>query len=479
MRNSAKTFFAVLSIAAFAIMIGISNNGMALSSSSSLFTDNKDIHKVHLSINIIDPALDSTITSNVILVNGTTFDHANGVRKVEVFAHVYPFRDTFNFKPAKPISEGNWSKWSIPILVNTTGVYRILAHVTDNQGNQNWTEVKIFVPIVSGQAGIQRSLSNARVLANSTALGGSALPSSLSQIRKIAIVVPTFTETAYSPHAFYTFYNKYGSIPIQQDVKTDLDMLNPPIRYGSCLNINPHENVEIANLSLHCPADPEDRFIIILAEHLQKIIPHVLVTIIRDEEIHNGYIFTSNMSHTKNAYDLLILTHDEYATQTMYNNYKRFVSNGGTLLALDGNIFYAEIKYNKNNDTITLLKGHSWQFDGNSAKRDVRERWFNQNSEWVGSNFLESDIKDNITFKNNPFNYTHFEENFVNNPNDKILINYGAVIPKQNPFQIATVATYELDFLKGKVIMIGLYGQKLVDNETFLRFLDSLVLKLV
>jgi hypothetical protein len=456
--STAKTLFAVLSIAAFAIMVGISNNGMALSSSASLFTVNKDIHKVHLSINIIDPALDSTITSNVILVNGTSFGHANGVQKVEVFAHAYPFRDTFNFKPAKPISEGNWSKWSIPILVNTTGVYRILAHVTDNQGNQNWTEVKIFVPIVSSST------------------GQAAVQGSPSQIKKIAIVLSSFTETAYSPHAFYTFYNKYGSIPIQQDVKTDLDMLNPPIQY--CTYIRPPGNKDVANLSLHCPADPEDRFIIILAEHLQKIIPHVLVTIIRDEDIHNGYIFTSNMSHTKNAYDLLILTHDEYATQTMYNNYKRFVSNGGTLLALDGNIFYAEIKYNKNNNTITLLKGHSWQFDGNSAKRDVRERWFNQNSEWVGSNFLESDIKDNITFKNNPFNYTHFEENFVNNPNDKILINYGAVIPKQNPFQIATVATYELDFLKGKVIMIGLYGQNLVDNETFLRFLESLVLKL-
>jgi hypothetical protein len=245
--STATTFFAVLSIAAFAIMVGISNNGMALSSSSSLLTVNKDIHKVHLSINIIDPARDSTIPSNLILVNGTTFDHANGVQKVEVFAHAYPFRDTFNFKPAKPISEGNWSKWSIPILVNTTGVYRILAHVTDNQGNQNWTKVKIFVPIVS----------------NST--GQAAVQGSPSQIKKIAIVLSSFTEAAYSTHAFYTFYNKYGSIPIQQDVKTDLDMLNPPIRYGSCLNINPHENVEIANLSLHCPANPDDRFIIILA----------------------------------------------------------------------------------------------------------------------------------------------------------------------------------------------------------------------
>lgn len=43
---TAKTFFAVLSIAAFTIMVGISNSGMALCSKSSLFTDNKDIHKV-------------------------------------------------------------------------------------------------------------------------------------------------------------------------------------------------------------------------------------------------------------------------------------------------------------------------------------------------------------------------------------------------------------------------------------------------
>ena len=90
---------------------------------------------------------------------------------------------------------------------------------------------------------------------------------------------------------------------------------------------------------------------------------------------------------------------------------------------------------------------------------------------------MESDISDNITFTNNPFNYTHFEENFVNNPNDKILINYGAMIQRNNPFYGSTVATYELDFAKGKVIMIGLYGQNLVHNQAFLKFLDSLIVK--
>ena len=90
---------------------------------------------------------------------------------------------------------------------------------------------------------------------------------------------------------------------------------------------------------------------------------------------------------------------------------------------------------------------------------------------------MESELTENITFSNNPFNYTHFEENFVNNPKDKILIDYGAVVPRNNPFFGSTVATYELDFDKGKVVMIGLYGQNVVRNEAFLNFLDSLVLR--
>jgi hypothetical protein len=463
-------FFGIITVAVLTVVIVISANGIAFSSSQSVLSHQKHVHSERLSVNLTDPTPRSTITSNVILVNGTT-ESVSRIQKVEVLVHPYPFSGVFDFRRANPLSEGDWSKWSVSVPINATGIYRILARVTDDVGNQNYDEESINVPFFTGliqHTGIQ-------------GLGGANLPSSSSssQMMKIAIVIPSFTEAAYSTHSFYTFYSKYQSIPLLKNVKTDLDMLNPHIQYANY--INPNNTMDKARLDFLTPADPDDQFIMRLAAHLQMVNPHALVTIIRDEDIHNGYIFTANNNGMKNnnAYNLLILAHDEYATQAMYNNCMRFVSNGGTIIGLDGNLFFAQVKYNKDNGTITFVKGHGWEFDGNSAKKSVRERWFNQNREWIGSNFLESDIHDNVTFKNNPFNYTHFEENFVNNPDDKILINYGAVIPKQNSFLGATIAAYEHDFSKGKVILIGLYGQKVIDNDAFLKFIDSLILRYV
>ena len=71
---------------------------------------------------------------------------------------------------------------------------------------------------------------------------------------------------------------------------------------------------------------------------------------------------------------------------------------------------------------------------------------------------MYSDINVPIPFDNNPFNYTHFEENYVNNPNATILLDYGAqhVYRDDKARTPVKVATYELDYGKGKVIMIGL-----------------------
>ena len=84
----------------------------------------------------------------------------------------------------------------------------------------------------------------------------------------------------------------------------------------------------------------------------------------------------------------MILGHQEYVTQKEYDNLKKFVTNGGILFLMDGNTFYAEVKYDNKTKTVSLAKGHSWEFNGKSAWGSIGERWAKETSEWVGSNYL-------------------------------------------------------------------------------------------
>ena len=156
---------------------------------------------------------------------------------------------------------------------------------------------------------------------------------------------------------------------------------------------------------------------------------------------------------------------------------------------MDANVFYAEVRYDKDRHMITLVKGHSWEFDGKAARRSVQERWYNETKDWVGSNYLLSDIKNRISFTNNPFNYfadnafnnTHSEERYVNNPKAKIIMDYGIKIkPTDNQsdpyFTGKKVATYVLEYGNGKVIMLGLSGTFLSTNERFMWFFDNGIL---
>ena len=306
---------------------------------------------------------------------------------------------------------------------------------------------------------------------------------------RIAIVNPTFTDAAYGPNAFYIFYEKYDRtgiydqiLPTEAHVTTDLDMLTAELDPRVYIErFTPADSAK--NITMFSRIDPDNRQIGILKDRIEKeLLPNRSdVIVVRDEDVHNGYIFGD--SNGSNAYDILIVNHDEYVSQQMYDNYRKFVQNGGTMILLDGNTFYAEVKYSPVNNTITLVKGHDWEydFDKKVARPGPHERWFDENREWIGSNFLLSDINENITFANNPFNYTHFEDNFVNNPNVTTILDYEARIPPSNAFSGATVATYELPVGKGNVIVIGIYGENLIkeNNEEFLKFFDSLLLKSV
>lgn len=122
----------------------------------------------------------------------------------------------------------------------------------------------------------------------------------------------------------------------------------------------------------------------------------------------NGYI--QNSWRYIDKYDILVLGHQEYVTQREYDNLKHFVENGGTLILIDGNVFYAQVSYDRHHHSITLVKGHGWAYNGITTWKSISERWAKETSQWVGSNFLPCICP--VTFANDPFEYRHHEEQY-------------------------------------------------------------------
>ncbi|HEX9319509.1 MAG TPA: N,N-dimethylformamidase beta subunit family domain-containing protein, partial [Nitrososphaeraceae archaeon] len=330
-------------------------------------------------VKIVDPNWCSAVYGQRnILVNGSSSDDGTGVQVVEVRV------DKNKYSTAIPDKPGNWSTWSLPMELNDTKPHRILARATDYKGNKNWDDITINSPLSNRSA-------------------PAAEPLVQGKKTRFAFVEPSFTNAAYGER-FYKFYAKYDNVTPGQKVTTDLDFLT-------------------ANVPLERDRDYFRNF----TEHVKRHAPDSTVSVVRDEDLHDGYIFRPDGS---NAYDVLFFLHDEYITQQGYDNLRDFVTHGGTVIFLDGNVFYAQVHYDPRECTSTLVRGHDWQFDGKAAVKSVHERYFDENKQFVGSNFLYGDIAEPVHFIDNPFNYTHFEENYVNNPNATILFDYGAQIPQ-------------------------------------------------
>jgi hypothetical protein len=276
----------------------------------------------------------------------------------------------------------------------------------------------------------------------------------------IAFVEPTFTNAAYD-NSFYVFYTLNVNASDNQNITKYLNLLTSkvnqsPITVGSPISY--------------------------LMKNIEWLMPDYNVILLTDVSVDNGSIFKDN-NKLYNKFDVLILGHQEYVTQEEYSNLKRFVANGGILILPYSNTFYAEVSYDKNSESVTLVKGHFWAFDGKSAWKNIRERWQNETSQWIGSNYLSCNC--NITFANNPFEYKHHEEQFITNPDVKILLDYNATISGsynvQDPTKLSKnlhIAAYEHDYKKGKVIALGIYPDgTLIKDDIFNRFFDSLLLK--
>jgi hypothetical protein len=230
-------------------------------------------------------------------------------------------------------------------------------------------------------------------------------------------------------------------------------------------------------------------------EQLASSVPRSSVTTIDD-----GYI-DSLISGTvlRQRFDIIILGHNEYETAREYSNLHNFVQSGGTLILLDGNVFYGEVTYDPVNATVQFVRGHNYAYDprtGTSSEGWVFERWFNQTKAWIGGNFLESvwvhDLPNNtfvdadIAYGNNPYSYENHEQEVVNN-NVNVIQDYGAryLVPAGTdpktfdpPFPQPIVATYQKPYGQGQSIVFGLYSDELLGNPKFLKFFDQVFLKL-
>jgi len=280
---------------------------------------------------------------------------------------------------------------------------------------------------------------------------------------QIGFVENSFTGAAYRSHGFYDFYHKYqDELRDGKNITNDLSYLK----------------VKIPKYSpQYQPSLLED-----LPTHIKQLFPSANVSVITDLDVHNGAIFNHNHLIPKNAYDILVLGHQEYVTQEEYSNLKTYVLNGGTLIIPTGNVFYAEVKYDPVMHDLTLVKGHDVTFNGKVAHKGISERWKNETKQWLGSNFypIYTWQKEYHKLYNNPFNFTGLgggEEQYYDKNNHDIRI----ILDYKSSDERYPIATYELKYGEGKVIVIGLAAEDILDPcidscHKFYDFIDHLFL---
>lgn len=291
-------------------------------------------------------------------------------------------------------------------------------------------------------------------------VNGSVDAADPSSGKKIAFVKPIFTGAAYN-NAFYNFYHKYDRARKTERIKTDLQMLTATIPSGN--------NTPANNTRLYSGVP-------FFSHHTASTFPSATIATITDADVDSGAIFAGG---GVNAYDVLVFFHEEYATQKEYDNLKTFTSQGGAVVFLDGNIFYAEVSYNVTAQKVTLVKGHEWDHNirGNYALKSSDERWPTENTQYFGALYYDAYIHkySNGTFiyqyQNDPFNYgrVRFEDSSVTNPDNHVIIDYKISQPGKS------VETYWRSYGNGRVIVFGIYSERVRNNPNFLNFYDKVL----
>jgi hypothetical protein len=182
-------------------------------------------------------------------------------------------------------------------------------------------------------------------------------------------------------------------------------------------------------------------------------------------------------------YDVLILGFTEYVTEREYLYYKQFVMSGGTLIIMDACNFLAEVTYS--NGSLSLTKGHGWEFNGTHAWKSDYHRWYEDNTNWIGSNFWKywtgshyngvsinttnalSDFFKTTLGENIPSSYTGHEENLLQNRTGTDIICYWNFI-NASECPDYPVAAYMHRYGSGMVIHSGIMASDRILSDNFL-----------
>jgi hypothetical protein len=418
--------------------------------------DNNETNVNSPLINIDYPLSDSTFITSPIDIRGTVSSD-NGIDQVAISTSKYPINNSeVFFTNVNSVDIGNnSSKWIYEFKVPEPGLYRITVYALDKNCNPSWYPLTTVVPFLSDKT-------------NSTDTMNSIQNSS-----RIALVDNLFSQAMYNSRLVQFINN---NIQTQENslITQNVNFLSSKIK--EYIYVDPYQDFKINDVSFFSYIlNFSNPFAISVFNELKNYTSEKdIITVINDEDLHQGRIFDSK---GQNGFDTLIFTGQEFITQQYYDNLEKFVKNGGVAIFLNSDVFNSQIIYDDITKNVTLVNGKNWEFNGTYAKKNnIQLPFFNKNQEFLGSNLLLTDISENVSFSNNPFNYTHYKENFINKPNITILYDYGVTLPQNSPFQGSIIATYETYYGKGKIIFFGIYTEQIFDNPIFKKFFKQILM---
>ena len=273
---------------------------------------------------------------------------------------------------------------------------------------------------------------------------------------------PVFTATAYS--SFYAFYTKYVNTPKDQIIRSDLQLLNATL-------------VDSWGWS-----DGLQRFLSSNSARANGLVLEKNLTVLTDVSVNDGGLLYENGT---SRYDAVILGFTEYVTSQEYSAYEHFVADGGRLIFMDATNFFAEVRFYPQTNHLALVKGHGWGFDGKKVWHDVLERWSQESTNWIASNFCcfgygrrydgallvgTNVISLSLQAKFGPKvfqSYKGHEENRITNSSfTEILAQWVQLdSTSQN-----LVAAYAHRFMHGTVIHIGIMSSEVISFDMSVQF---------